>query len=187
MKIHLNYHNILSPPCFMLQYFVFSSAMWCLHSFDCREADESRLREVCESFLGPPTGMAEAASSNAKNIAWEPCVLVRLSIHVFFKCFNLSNGYWNSCFPNLFCYTHTHTHTASQVLTLKCRYRTNAAKRQEKYIFQCVVFIVFQCLGLPFFVFQLHPHAIRILASTPEKLTLCACVYTHIEILHNAK
>lgn len=43
--------------------------------FLAREADESRLREVCESFLGPPTGMAEAASSNAKNIAWEPCVL----------------------------------------------------------------------------------------------------------------
>lgn len=45
---------------------------------NCREADESRLREVCESFLGPPTGMAEAASSDSKNPAWDPCVLVRL-------------------------------------------------------------------------------------------------------------
>lgn len=43
--------------------------------FLAREADESRLREVCESFLGPPTGMAEAAASDAKNLAWEPCVL----------------------------------------------------------------------------------------------------------------
>ncbi|EHA8587556.1 Protein HIRA [Cocos nucifera] len=40
-----------------------------------READESRLREVCESFLGPPTGMAEAASADAKNRAWDPYVL----------------------------------------------------------------------------------------------------------------
>ncbi|GMG98458.1 hypothetical protein Nepgr_000298 [Nepenthes gracilis] len=40
-----------------------------------READESRLREVCESFLGPPTGMAEEVSSDPKNLAWDPCVL----------------------------------------------------------------------------------------------------------------
>ncbi|XVE79279.1 hypothetical protein DITRI_Ditri14bG0045000 [Diplodiscus trichospermus] len=39
--------------------------------FLAREADESRLREVCESFLGPPTGMA----SDSKNPAWDPCVL----------------------------------------------------------------------------------------------------------------
>ncbi|XVF05197.1 hypothetical protein REPUB_Repub05bG0151100 [Reevesia pubescens] len=39
--------------------------------FLAREADESRLREVCESFLGPPTGMA----SDSKNPAWEPYVL----------------------------------------------------------------------------------------------------------------
>ncbi|XP_057955872.1 protein HIRA isoform X2 [Malania oleifera] len=43
--------------------------------FLAREADESRLREVCESFLGPPTGMAESPSSDPKNPAWEPCVL----------------------------------------------------------------------------------------------------------------
>lgn len=40
-----------------------------------READESRLREVCESFLGPPTGMVGDASSDPKIIAWDPCVL----------------------------------------------------------------------------------------------------------------
>ncbi|KMT05507.1 hypothetical protein BVRB_7g176310 [Beta vulgaris subsp. vulgaris] len=39
-----------------------------------READESRLREVCESFLGPPTGMGGAASSDANSV-WDPCVL----------------------------------------------------------------------------------------------------------------
>ncbi|XP_022752579.1 protein HIRA-like isoform X2 [Durio zibethinus] len=39
--------------------------------FLAREADESRLREICESFLGPPTGMA----SDSKNPAWDPCVL----------------------------------------------------------------------------------------------------------------
>ncbi|MBA0807200.1 hypothetical protein Gohar_023020, partial [Gossypium harknessii] len=39
--------------------------------FLAREADESRLREVCESFLGPPTGMA----SYSKNPAWDPYVL----------------------------------------------------------------------------------------------------------------
>lgn len=43
--------------------------------FLAREADESRLREVCEGFLGPPTGMAEAGSSDPKNLAWDPCVL----------------------------------------------------------------------------------------------------------------
>ncbi|KAL5763776.1 hypothetical protein ACOSQ2_016370 [Xanthoceras sorbifolium] len=43
--------------------------------FLAREADESRLREVCESFLGPPTGMGEASSSDSKNPAWEPCIL----------------------------------------------------------------------------------------------------------------
>lgn len=50
---------------------------------DCREADESRLREVCESFLGPPTGMAENTSSDSKNLAWDPCVLVRLLLPFF--------------------------------------------------------------------------------------------------------
>lgn len=44
--------------------------------FLAREADESRLREVCESFLGPPTGMAEAtASSDLKNASWDPSLL----------------------------------------------------------------------------------------------------------------
>ncbi|XP_057480797.1 protein HIRA-like isoform X2 [Actinidia eriantha] len=43
--------------------------------FLAREADESRLREVCESFLGPPTGMAEVVSSDLKNPEWDPCVL----------------------------------------------------------------------------------------------------------------
>lgn len=43
--------------------------------FLAREADESRLREVCESFLGPPTGMAEDTSSDSRNLAWDPCVL----------------------------------------------------------------------------------------------------------------
>ncbi|GAU45587.1 hypothetical protein TSUD_273870 [Trifolium subterraneum] len=42
--------------------------------FLAREADESRLREVCETFLGPPTGMVEEASSN-KSLAWDPVVL----------------------------------------------------------------------------------------------------------------
>ncbi|GKU93865.1 hypothetical protein SLEP1_g7424 [Rubroshorea leprosula] len=36
-----------------------------------READESRLREVCEGFLGPPSGMA----SDSDNPVWDPCVL----------------------------------------------------------------------------------------------------------------
>ncbi|MBA0708375.1 hypothetical protein Golax_023505 [Gossypium laxum] len=39
--------------------------------FLAREADESRLREVCESFLGPPTGMA----SDSKNPTWDAYVL----------------------------------------------------------------------------------------------------------------
>ncbi|KAL9275948.1 HIRA-like protein [Drosera capensis] len=43
--------------------------------FLAREADESRLREVCEGFLGPPTGMAEAVSSDPKNPVWDPSVL----------------------------------------------------------------------------------------------------------------
>ncbi|XP_020535101.1 protein HIRA isoform X2 [Jatropha curcas] len=43
--------------------------------FLAREADESRLREVCESFLGPPTGMAESTSSDTQNLAWDPYVL----------------------------------------------------------------------------------------------------------------
>ncbi|CAK9153819.1 unnamed protein product [Ilex paraguariensis] len=43
--------------------------------FLAREADESRLREVCESFLGPPTGMTESTFSDPRNPAWDPCVL----------------------------------------------------------------------------------------------------------------
>ncbi|KAI3822775.1 hypothetical protein L1987_10373 [Smallanthus sonchifolius] len=43
--------------------------------FLAREADESRLREVCENFLGPPTGMAETDASDATNPTWDPCVL----------------------------------------------------------------------------------------------------------------
>ncbi|CAB4319932.1 unnamed protein product [Prunus armeniaca] len=39
------------------------------------EADESRLREVCESFLGPPTGMVEDTPLDPKNLAWDPYVL----------------------------------------------------------------------------------------------------------------
>ncbi|XP_022899329.1 protein HIRA-like [Olea europaea var. sylvestris] len=39
------------------------------------EADEYRLREVCESFLGPPIGMTEAPSSDVKTAAWDPYVL----------------------------------------------------------------------------------------------------------------
>ena len=52
-------------------------------NFGCREADESRLREVCESFLGPPTGMAESTSSDTKMVSWDPCVLVRLYVYHF--------------------------------------------------------------------------------------------------------
>lgn len=40
-----------------------------------READESRLREVCEGFLGPPTGMGGDALSDPKIVSWDPCVL----------------------------------------------------------------------------------------------------------------
>ncbi|XP_015873303.3 protein HIRA isoform X1 [Ziziphus jujuba] len=43
--------------------------------FLAREADESRLREVCESFLGPPTGMAEDTSLDTKKLEWDPFVL----------------------------------------------------------------------------------------------------------------
>ncbi|XP_072998786.1 protein HIRA-like isoform X1 [Typha latifolia] len=43
--------------------------------FLAREADESRLREVCEGFLGPPTSMVEAASVDQKNPSWDPYVL----------------------------------------------------------------------------------------------------------------
>ncbi|KAG2595188.1 hypothetical protein PVAP13_5KG057100 [Panicum virgatum] len=44
--------------------------------FLAREADESRLREVCESFLGPPVGMAGSVSSmDPKNPVWDPDVL----------------------------------------------------------------------------------------------------------------
>ncbi|TKW31933.1 hypothetical protein SEVIR_2G138400v4 [Setaria viridis] len=44
--------------------------------FLAREADESRLREVCESFLGPPMGMLGSASStDPKNPVWDPDVL----------------------------------------------------------------------------------------------------------------
>ncbi|KAL3518518.1 hypothetical protein ACH5RR_021107 [Cinchona calisaya] len=42
--------------------------------FLAREADESRLREVCESFLGPPIGMEEAKSPDVKPL-WDPCIL----------------------------------------------------------------------------------------------------------------
>ncbi|KAL6511029.1 hypothetical protein OROGR_022153 [Orobanche gracilis] len=42
--------------------------------FLAREADESRLREVCESFLGPPIGMTEFGSG-PKCPAWDPFVL----------------------------------------------------------------------------------------------------------------
>ncbi|PAN32663.1 hypothetical protein PAHAL_5G503000 [Panicum hallii] len=44
--------------------------------FLAREADESRLREVCESFLGPPVGMAGSVPSmDPKNPVWDPDVL----------------------------------------------------------------------------------------------------------------
>ncbi|KAL8496382.1 hypothetical protein ACS0TY_020191 [Phlomoides rotata] len=42
--------------------------------FLAREADESRLREVCESFLGPPIGMIESGSE-PKTPAWDPSIL----------------------------------------------------------------------------------------------------------------
>ncbi|ONM53730.1 homolog of histone chaperone HIRA [Zea mays] len=44
--------------------------------FLAREADESRLREVCESFLGPPMGMLGSESStDPKSPAWDSDVL----------------------------------------------------------------------------------------------------------------
>ncbi|CAL9124809.1 unnamed protein product [Musa acuminata var. zebrina] len=43
--------------------------------FLAREADESRLREVCESFLGPPTGMAEVTVVDSEDPEWDPNVL----------------------------------------------------------------------------------------------------------------
>ncbi|WVZ72628.1 hypothetical protein U9M48_021055 [Paspalum notatum var. saurae] len=44
--------------------------------FSCRESDAPRLREVCESFLGPPVVMVGSASStDPKNHAWDPYVL----------------------------------------------------------------------------------------------------------------
>ncbi|KZV52578.1 protein HIRA [Dorcoceras hygrometricum] len=36
-----------------------------------READECRLREVCESFLGPPIGMVESGSADSKTHDWD--------------------------------------------------------------------------------------------------------------------
>ncbi|EPS73840.1 hypothetical protein M569_00903 [Genlisea aurea] len=42
--------------------------------FLAREADQERLREVCESFLGPPVGIAAENEEN-KLLAWDPCVL----------------------------------------------------------------------------------------------------------------
>lgn len=45
-----------------------------------READESRLREVCESFLGPPTWTAEEASLVSNHLDWDPSALVRLCL-----------------------------------------------------------------------------------------------------------
>ncbi|XP_057806157.1 protein HIRA isoform X2 [Salvia miltiorrhiza] len=42
--------------------------------FLAREADESRLREVCETFLGPPIGMAESGS-DVKSPSWDPSIL----------------------------------------------------------------------------------------------------------------
>nr|CAD1839326.1 unnamed protein product [Ananas comosus var. bracteatus] len=43
--------------------------------FLAREADESRLREFCESFLGPPISMIEAACADPKMSAWDPDIL----------------------------------------------------------------------------------------------------------------
>ena len=62
-------------------------------SFACREADESRLREVCESFLGPPVGMAGSVSSmDPKNPVWDPDVLVSfLFLGVFMTMFSSLN------------------------------------------------------------------------------------------------
>lgn len=50
-----------------------------------READESRLREVCENFLGPPIGMANVAGSDPLKSAWDPNVLVSL-LSFSFRC-----------------------------------------------------------------------------------------------------
>lgn len=50
-----------------------------------READESRLREVCENFLGPPIGMADVAGSVPQKSAWDPNVLVSL-LSFSFRC-----------------------------------------------------------------------------------------------------
>lgn len=76
----------------------------------CREADESRLREVCESFLGPPTGMAEVTVVDSEDPEWDPNVLVRfLLIHdhlrsyLWFKIqqkmitYLISHCAWNIC------------------------------------------------------------------------------------------
>lgn len=65
-----------------------------LFYLDCREADESRLRELCENFLGPPTGMTDAVSSDPKDLKWDPCVLVRLLVpllhcHQYFQILKL--------------------------------------------------------------------------------------------------
>ncbi|KAI4373582.1 hypothetical protein MLD38_011695 [Melastoma candidum] len=43
--------------------------------FLAREADESRLREVCENFLGPPPGMAGTNDLEVTTSAWDPLVL----------------------------------------------------------------------------------------------------------------
>ena len=59
------------------QHFSSHVCVWCSCFIGYREADESRLREVCESLLGPPTGMAGDALADTKNLAWDPCVLVR--------------------------------------------------------------------------------------------------------------
>ena len=80
---------------------------------DGREADESRLREVCESFLGPPTGMAEAVSSDLKNPEWDPCVLVRLVVYLSFKCYayfldGKLNRYLKNILKNLSQHTNAH-------------------------------------------------------------------------------
>ncbi|XP_073025002.1 protein HIRA-like isoform X2 [Primulina eburnea] len=40
-----------------------------------RFAMTCRLREVCESFLGPPIGMVESGSTDSKTPEWDPCVL----------------------------------------------------------------------------------------------------------------
>eukprot|EP01018_Ginkgo_biloba_P012645 Gb_02983 [translate_table: standard] len=50
----------------------------CLLSYSrclAREADEVRLREVCEDLLGPPNGMMASASPDSSISTWEPCIL----------------------------------------------------------------------------------------------------------------